>query len=83
MAVALALWKFFTGSLIGRALGAALVCSLALSATYAKGRYDGRASYKAKIERQIHEAVKSGEHGRADALRKLDADGVPDGWFRD
>ncbi len=37
---ALALWQFFTGSFVGRALGAALVCALVLSATYAKGRYD-------------------------------------------
>lgn len=80
---ALALWQFFTGTFIGRAVSIASICAVALSATYVKGRMDGRASYKAKIERQINDAVDKGQHGRADALRQLDADGVPDGWFRD
>lgn len=83
MAIALALWNFFTGSFLGRAIGAAMICLLALSATYVKGRMDGKAAYRAKVERQINEAVEKGQHGSADALRKLDADGVPDGWFRD
>ncbi len=50
---------------------------------YGKGVYDEHKSYKAKIERQINEAVSTGNEGRADAIRKLDADKLPDDWWRD
>lgn len=68
---------------IGRWLAGALVAVAALGGIYTKGRLDGRASYKAKVERQINEAIQKGENGRADALRELDAGSVPDGWWRD
>lgn len=68
---------------VGRWIGGALLLGGLFLGTYTKGRLDGRASYKAKIERQINDAVKKGEDGRADALRELDAGSVPDGWFRD
>lgn len=54
-----------------------------IGGVYAKGRHDGKLSYKAKIEREIADAINKGEAGRADALKQLDAGGVPDGWFRD
>lgn len=68
---------------IGRWFGGALLVGGLLLGVYTKGRLDGRASYKAKVERQINEAIQKGENGRADALKELDARGAPDGWFRD
>lgn len=68
---------------IGRWFSVALIVLLSLGGIYTKGRIDGRASYKAKVERQINDAITKGDQGRADALRKLDDGGVPDGWFRD
>lgn len=73
----------FCTSTIGRWITIAGVSALALFGAYVKGKWEGRAQYKAKIERQINEAVEKGDSGRADALRKFDADGVPDNWFRD
>lgn len=78
----MAIIAFFTSPL-GRWIGAGLAVLLVVGSAYTKGRVDGRASYKAKVERQIRDAVETGNTGRADALRKLDADGVPDNWFRD
>ncbi len=75
------LW--FITSPIGRAIILIAVVLIGDLGIYAKGRIDGKASYKAKIERQINEAVQKGDDGRADALRKLNDGGVPDGWFRD
>lgn len=51
---------------------------------YAKGRIDERAGYKAKIEREISDAINKGDSARADALRKFDAapDELPDDGFR-
>lgn len=73
----------FVFSPIGRWVVGILSVAAVAGGIYTKGRLDGRASYKAKIERQINEAVQKGENGRADALRQLDAGSVPDGWFRD
>lgn len=73
----------FVFSPIGRWVVGILSILAVAGGIYTKGRLDGRASYKAKIERQINEAVQKGENGRADALRQLDAGSVPDGWFRD
>lgn len=73
----------FILSPIGRWVAGALVVAGLVAGVYAKGRIDGRSSYKAKIERQINDAVQKGDAGRADALRKLDDGGVSDNWFRD
>jgi hypothetical protein len=80
--VLMAFLSFFL-SPVGRWIGAGLAVLLVVGSAYTKGRVDGRASYKAKIERQIKDAVETGNNGRADALRQLDADGVPDNWLRD
>lgn len=52
--------------------------------TYSKGYLDGRSAYKAKIEREIANAVKTGNVARERALRDFDAspDGLPDDGFR-
>lgn len=68
---------------IGRWIGGVLLVGAMLGGIYTKGRLDGRASYKAKVERQINDAIQKGDHGRADALRELDAQQLPDGWWRD
>lgn len=68
---------------VGRWVSGFVAVLAIISGIYIKGRHDGKASYKAKIERQINEAIEKGDNGRADALRKLDDGSVPDGWFRD
>lgn len=73
----------FILSPIGRWVGGALVIITLLGGIYAKGRHDGKLSYKAKIEREIAAAIDKGDAGRADTLKQLDAGGLPDGWFRD
>ena len=73
----------FVVSPIGRWIVGSLSILVLIGGIYTKGRLDGRASYKAKIERQINEAVQKGDNGRADALKQLDAGSVSDGWFRD
>jgi len=73
----------FVLSPIGRWIAGAGMLILLAGGIYAKGRYDGRSSYKAKIERQINEAIEKGDNGRADALKQLDDGSVPNGWFRD
>jgi hypothetical protein len=73
----------FAFSPIGRWVIGSLSILVLVGGIYTKGRLDGRASYKAKIERQINEAISEGNAGRADALKRLDAGSVSDGWFRD
>jgi hypothetical protein len=73
----------FLLSPIGRWVGGSLVILAIVGGIYVKGRVDGRAAYKAKIERQIQDAVKKGTDARSDALRELDAGRVPNDWFRD
>ena len=73
----------FVLSPIGRWVIGALAAMMFLGGIYTKGRLDGRASYKAKIERQINDAIQKGDNGRADALKKLDDGEPPSGWFRD
>lgn len=68
---------------IGRYVGGALVVVLVVGGAYTKGRFDGRAAYKAKIERQIKNAVEKGTEARERSLRDLDDGRVPDSWFRD
>lgn len=68
---------------VGRWVSGFIAVLAIISGIYIKGRSDGKQSYKAKIERQINEAIEKGDNGRADALRKLDDGSVPDGWFRD
>lgn len=79
-----ALWSFIIGP-IGRYVAIAAIVAAAFGATYVKGRMDGRAAYKAKIEREIDRAVKDGNAARARELRRFDAlpdDSVPDDGFR-
>lgn len=73
----------FVLSPIGRWMAGSVAIVAIVGGIYVKGRVDGRSSYKAKIERQIDEAITKGENGRADALRRLDDSGVPDSWLRD
>lgn len=73
----------FLLSPIGRYVGAAIVIVLVVGGAYGKGRIDGRSAYKAKIERQIKNAVEKGTDARERALRDLDNGRVPDSWFRD
>lgn len=73
---------FFLGP-VGRWVGIVAVVAMAIAGIYGKGRVDGAASYKAKIERQIKDAVEKGTDARDNSLRELDAGRVPDAWFRD
>lgn len=74
---------FFLGP-IGRYVAGGIILLLALGGLYGKGRYDGRTAYKAKIEREIKNAVSKGDAARERALRDFDAapDSVPDDGFR-
>lgn len=80
-------WKiisFFFTPLGKYALGALIIFTL-LGSTYIKGRTDGRAAYKAKIEREIADAVRKGDAAREKALRDFNAlpdDRLPDDGFR-
>ena len=51
----------FVFSPIGRWIAGVGVVLLMLTGIYVKGRFDGRASYKAKIERQINQAIEKGD----------------------
>lgn len=73
----------FLTSPFGRYVGIGAIALLIVGGAYTKGRFDGRASYKAKIERQIKDAVEKGNDARERALRDLDAGRLPDAWFRD
>lgn len=58
---------------------------LLLGGIYTKGYVDGRAAYKAKIEREIQDAVRKGDAAREKALRDFDAlpdGGLPNDGFR-
>ena len=69
---------------IGRYAIIAVVALSAVAGLYAKGRYDGRTAYKAKIEREIKDAIEKGDAARERALREFDAspDSMPDDGFR-
>lgn len=73
----------FLLSPIGRYAAIGVSALAIVGGAYTKGRLDGRSSYKAKIERQIKDAVEKGTDARNNALRELDAGRVPDDWFRD
>jgi len=74
--------SFFLSPL-GRYVAIGLAAVALIGGVYGKGRIDGRASYKAKIERQIKDAVEKGTDARDHSLRELDAGRVPENWFRD
>lgn len=77
--------SFFLFSTFGRVLIGAAAGILLLFGVYGKGYFDGRAAYKAKIERQIADAVKKGDVAREKALRDFDAlpdNGLPNDGFR-
>ncbi len=73
----------FVMSPVGRWLIGGLTVVSLLGGIYLKGRSDGKADYKAKIEREISKAIKDGKDAKAAALREFDAvvDGVRDDGF--
>ncbi len=73
---------FFLGP-IGRWVGIGLIASAVFFGWGEKRYWDGRSSYKAKIEREKNEAIANGNQGGADALSKLDSDSLPNSWWRD
>lgn len=77
-----AIIAFFLGP-IGRWVGIGVIALMAIGGVYEKGRFDQRSYDKAKLQREISDAIEKGNDGAADALRKFDAGGLPDGWFRD
>ena len=77
-----AIIAFFLSPL-GRYIGIGLVALAAVGGVYTKGRIDGRAAYKAKIERDINNAINAGSEARQRALDELNAGRVPDEWLRD
>lgn len=68
---------------VGRWVGILGISAMALVGAYGKGYFDGRAAYRAKVERQIKAAVAGASAERERALRELGAGRVPDAWFRD
>lgn len=82
MTIILAIISFIT-SPIGKWIAGAGVILIIIGGIYVKGRQDGKLSYQVKVQREITAAINRGDEGRADALKQLDAGGVPDGWFRD
>ena len=75
-------WTFLK-SPVGRWIAGAVAIVLIIGGIYVKGRHDGKLSYQAKVQREIAQAIQTGDAGRADTLKRLDAGGLPDGWFRD
>jgi hypothetical protein len=67
----------FALSPIGRYAIMGLAVVAFVSGVYIKGRADGRAAYRVKIEREIRDAVRTGNAAREKALRDFDA--LPDG----
>lgn len=74
------MWFLSNLKLLG--IGFSLVILFGTGA-YIKGRVDGKASYRLAIEREISDAVKRGQKGRADALRKFDNGRLHNDWFLD
>jgi hypothetical protein len=74
----------FFFSPLGRVVAIGLAALAIVGGAYTKGRFDGRASYKAKIEREIANAIEKGDAARERALRDFDAapDELPDDGFR-
>jgi hypothetical protein len=62
---------------VGRYVALGLAVLMFVTGVYVKGRADGRAAYKVKIEREIRDAVRTGNAAREKALRDFDA--LPDG----
>lgn len=80
----MAVVSFFLSPL-GRWIAGGAVIIAIFGGVYVKGRMDGRASYQAKIERQIQDAKDKGDTARENALRDFDAapdDELPDDGFR-
>ena len=67
---AILLW--FLGP-IGRYVGIGIVAVSLIGGVYAKGRYDGKTAYRAKLEREIKTAISKGDAAREQALRKFDS----------
>ncbi len=75
---------FFLGP-IGRWLIVGAVALSALGGLYAKGRIDGKASYQAKLTREMNAAIAKGDTARVEALKKFDSNKEieDDGFSRD
>lgn len=68
----------------GRIITGISIVILLCTGAYLKGRHDRGIADKVAIERDINEAVRTGQKARADALRKFDAGRLRDKlWFID
>jgi hypothetical protein len=75
--------SFFLSPL-GRYAGMAGVALVLVGGIYIKGRSDGKASYQAKLTREINTAIEKGDRARAEALNRFDSmKDYDDGFFRD
>ena len=70
---------------IGRIVMIAFCTVILLSVIYVKGRVDGKASYQAKLTREINAAISKGDKARTEALQKFDnnKEVEDDGFSRD
>lgn len=76
-----AIIAFFLGP-IGKWVALGIGVVVILGGTYTKGRFDGRASYKAQVEAAIAKAVAKGDAAKAKALKDFDASTeLPDDGF--
>ena len=51
---------------IGRWIGIGAIILAATGGIYLKGRSDGKATYQAKLTREINKAIATGDHARTD-----------------
>ena len=82
MTVIWAVWSFIN-SPIGKWISLAVLVASILGGAYAKGRFDEHRYLMAKIEAQKADAIKKGQQGAIDALKKLDSNSIPPWWYRD
>lgn len=69
---------------LGRYAGIAAVALTFVGGVYVKGRMDGKASFQAKLTREINTAIEKGDRARAEALNRFDSmKDYDDGFFRD
>jgi hypothetical protein len=75
----------FVLSPVGRWVAIGGIVMVAVSGIYLKGRSDGKASYQAKLTREINKSIAKGDAARTDALKKFDANKEieDDGFARD
>ena len=73
----------FLNTKIGRWIAGIVALAIAFPVVYTAGDLHGRKIAKAAIEQQKQEAIRKGQQGAADALKKLDDNKIPDYWWRD